>query len=361
MAPDSLTNTKVEDFYTVLTQHIEAQEFTQAVEMVLSLHNLADQSGILSRLTDALADILANTRSTARDRALIHALDLTRDLALALARTLALVRDLVFSPDRALVLETDLDLASDLIRGLNRDLTHSRAFDRSLDRALTYLRAISMILRRLFEPHGEEILPAIEENSETIRLLGIGILTPETLSTQLAPYLQAINDFQIIVTELENDSPHPVRLRSISQNSPTDINLDGASETIKTIKEDIIPWRKEHAQHLAQIEIGQKELEKEQAEVSVLEARAKARQSQKYNELELDKKRAEIERMRLKNEKMRLDIQKEQIELAISVIEKLAPSLPETERLAYVMKILKPLQLLVHSPLEIDSSTSPNA
>jgi hypothetical protein len=90
----------------------------------------------------------------------------------------------------------------------------------------------------------------------------------------------------------------------------------------------------------------------------ILEKRARAAkdkaEAQKIS-TEAEKQRAETEALKLENEKTRLELQHAKIQLALDVLAQVAPNLPETERIAYIVKLLPPLDIIVSTELEIAS------
>lgn len=174
-------------------------------------------------------------------------------------------------------------------------------------------------------------------------------LTPEYLKTQIIPYLQAIFEFQYVIDEINDRSPHDIRLVSISQNSPVSISLEGATEAIKLIKESVIPWRRKHAEMLAALVESEKlaEIEIRKAEIKEKHARAEKESA------EAAKQRAEVERMNIENEKLRLKLYRAKIQLGIEILTQISPTLSETERVSFLIRLLPSLDTLTSSELTL--------
>jgi len=97
------------------------------------------------------------------------------------------------------------------------------------------------------------------------------------------------------------------------------------------------------------------ELEK-QADIENKKAEILEKRVHVENErVETTKKRDEAEKLKLENEKLRLDLQRAKVQLAIEVLNKIAPNLSETDRISYIVRLLPPLDLLIFSELEITS------
>jgi hypothetical protein len=63
----------------------------------------------------------------------------------------------------------------------------------------------------------------------------------------------------------------------------------------------------------------------------------------------------DLRKKRIENDKAQLELYKAKIELGVAIIEQYAPELSEQERLMYIHKLLKPLNVLGESRLEIES------
>ncbi|MEN3335469.1 MAG: hypothetical protein V7641_4834 [Blastocatellia bacterium] len=181
-------------------------------------------------------------------------------------------------------------------------------------------------------------------------------LTPAYLSSTVSPYLNAIADFQHIISEINGENPHQIRVREIKQASPISVNLTGVGQAIQIIKDTVIPWRRKHAEKMANLAEREKLVEIENRKADILEKKARAakdRAEAKRIASDEAKQREETEKMKLENDKIRLEIHLAKIQLAMDVIAKVSPDLPEPEKIAYVVKLLAPLDTLVSSEIEI--------
>jgi hypothetical protein len=172
----------------------------------------------------------------------------------------------------------------------------------------------------------------------------VGPLTTTTLREEVAPYLGALDDLEMTIAGLKFPEfgvglrDFALTVRHITQRSPVEINLRGAGDAIKTLKEDIVPWRREHAQRIAEL----KELEAE---------------------MELDRKRLEdtaefreayerLKRQRLENEKLQLELNRDKLQLALDIVTKLRPELSDMDKLTYAFQILPSIDTLTMSIME---------
>lgn len=220
------------------------------------------------------------------------------------------------------------------------------------------LPEIAKGLRELVKDYPAEILPD-KNKLKRIRLISqTNIqLSSYTLELNIVPYLKAITKLQELINEiLERHEPSPIVIKSISQNSPVTIGITGAVEATQLIQENLIVWKKQHAQAMAKLLETDKMIEIEIKRAEVLQTRASASKER----AEADRIRAEInllneqvEKMRLENEKLRIEVKKEKIDLAIDILKKLYPNLDEQNRIDYLMKLLPIIDTLVGNELEL--------
>jgi uncharacterized protein YjbI with pentapeptide repeats len=181
-------------------------------------------------------------------------------------------------------------------------------------------------------------------------------LTPDFLSTCLSPYLNAVADIQFAIDEAQGNIHNEVTINLISQNSPISVSLEGADKAIQQIQDVVVPWRRKHQKALSRLKERGIEAEIGIKKSEMLERQAKATKDNAEAEkvsAEAAKLRAEAEKISLENEKLRLDLQRGKIELVLEVLERVSPNLSETDKIAYVTKLLVPLEVIISSELEI--------
>jgi hypothetical protein len=123
-------------------------------------------------------------------------------------------------------------------------------------------------------------------------------LTPDYLLTDIAPWIKALVDLQIVFNGFQNKENQEIRILSITQKSPPNISINAGAEAIRAIQEDIIPWRRKHAQAMADIEEknGYYNLELQRAEI--LEKRAIAEKTR----MDARKTYEETRRLKIEND-----------------------------------------------------------
>jgi hypothetical protein len=234
--------------------------------------------------------------------------------------------------------------------------SHYAAALEILDRA-SKLDPLSPSGRRLFD----EAMKKFESSKKNLVFTkftltssnpGVTELTPEYLADTVNPYLLAVVELQDVIDELHGRKTHAVIIKELSQNSPISVGLDGASEAIQTINDMVVPWRRKHAQTMARLTEQEKLVEIESKKAEVLEKRAHAEKER----LELAKQREETEKLRLENDKLRIELHRAKVQLALEILNSIAPHFSEAEKIAYLVKLLPPLEVIAISELEISSA-----
>ena len=176
-----------------------------------------------------------------------------------------------------------------------------------------------------------------------------GHLTPTYLESIIMPFITAIEDLQHIINEVKGEYKTEVLVRHIQQHSPVSVSMDGAAEAMQLFQETVVPWRRKHAEIMAQLAEREKLVDIEAKKAEVLASRATTEKMK----IEAEKQRQEVEKMKLENEKLRLSLAREKIQLALEMLAVISPELNEVDKIQYAMKLLGLLDVLTQSPLEI--------
>jgi hypothetical protein len=106
------------------------------------------------------------------------------------------------------------------------------------------------------------VFAPIEGRSDLLRFEISNNLNPEFLASAVIPYIDALAKIQRAINlNLESlNLNEEVVVRFISQQSEVKIGLEGVAETIDTLREGYIPWRREHAIRIADLKIQEAEL-----------------------------------------------------------------------------------------------------
>lgn len=181
-------------------------------------------------------------------------------------------------------------------------------------------------------------------------------LTPSYLSREVIPYLDSIANIQRIIDEISGRPISEVRVKMISQTSPISVSMEGASQAIELVRDTVTPWRRRHTQEMARLSEAEKQAEIESKKAEILEKRARAQKDRAKAEriaAEVAQQHEMAEKARLENEKLRLDLQREKIQLAMDILAQVAPNLSEKEKIAYIIRLLPPVERLALSELSV--------
>src|SRR5262245_52971538 len=228
------------------------------------------------------------------------------------------------------------------------------------DRSLTpeQARALDYMYRIAYDElstKANESKPSIAKYT-TFEIECEDALTPSFLLATLGPFLQAIADIQYSIDESQRNKRSKVLIKAITQQSPITITMEGAAKAVEIVGNLVIPFRRKHQKKLALLQEQEKKAEIGNRKAEILEKQAKAakdRAEAKKVAAEAAKQHAEAERALLENEKVRIELHRAKIQLALEILSQVAPSLTETEKIAYVIKLLPPLEILVSSELEL--------
>lgn len=180
-------------------------------------------------------------------------------------------------------------------------------------------------------------------------------LTPQFLSAALSPYLEAVAVIQQVSNDVMQWPPRGVVIKSISRQSPIDVSLSGAADAITALKEEIIPWRKKHAQELAELQATHVRAEIRKKEAEELELRARSERERAESEkirAEAAKVREEARQLQLDNEARGLELQRAKINLALELVSKMRPDLSQIDKYIYAMRLLPAIDTLATSEIE---------
>jgi hypothetical protein len=129
------------------------------------------------------------------------------------------------------------------------------------------------------------------------------------LRSEIVPAIEALEQIQEVASS--DGVSADVEIYTISKSSDLKVSVSGIAKAIEVVDERFTPWKREHAQYMAQLEREEKELE-------LRKLRAEAREAERnivdlgldrrYRELELRREEAKVEREVLENEALRLKL-----------------------------------------------------
>lgn len=184
------------------------------------------------------------------------------------------------------------------------------------------------------------------------------IITPNILISDIGKYLLALEQIQNIIDDIREEPREVVKIIELSQNSPISISLEGAAEAAEIIRDSVTPWRKEHEKQMLLLEQQEKiaNIEVQKAEVLEMRSRAQMNRSEANkmtSDIEHVKAEVEIERLKLENKKLHLEIEESRINLALKIIDRMASELSDSQKIYFVLQLLKPLEVITMSSLEL--------
>lgn len=208
-------------------------------------------------------------------------------------------------------------------------------------------RDIEDLERAVRQSLGDEVSPSVPKRVfkyPKIRLISIDqdfVLTQDTLSHTIIPFVDALQETQWIIDSICNKPLTTTKIQTISQNSPVGVALEGVADAIKLFIDVVVPWRREHAKQMAEYEEQLKLLQIEKDRAEVLETRARIR-----------RERSELERIEA-------EITEKRISLALKVLKHLPGDYSEVQRHYYIDQLLEPLGVLTSTPLLIEVPQQP--
>lgn len=205
----------------------------------------------------------------------------------------------------------------------------------------TVLNTIIIVKAVLFRLGGLPKLLVSDIKITRIILTELDTLSPNTLLTAIVPFIQALADLQQAIDKTLHRPTLTPRIRSISQNSPVQIQFEDFEEdTIKTI-EGLHRTRKEHLELMKLIEI----LQAIETELSYLKGK-RTKQDEKVESRQL--RINELKRNRLSLE-MELD---EQLTKIVSEqIRELLPNISPLELVQTIPLWKKSIRTIVRSSI----------
>lgn len=152
-------------------------------------------------------------------------------------------------------------------------------------------------------------------------------LTPRELTNTVGPLLVALTDIQHIVSTVQGRPQPEASVKSISvlANNSLQVKLEGVSEALKLVREQVMPWKTDNATLIAQFQGG-----------------GPMAPTRSLSDDERDQ-----------NEERRNSFRSVESHLAKSLVERLAPHSPESEKAEHAEKLVMPLETIILSGLVI--------
>jgi tetratricopeptide (TPR) repeat protein len=199
------------------------------------------------------------------------------------------------------------------------------------------------------------VLRSSMQNQADVRTISIKdpherALTPGHLTTSLGPFLSSIDKVQQVINVLHGREPGEIQVLVMSGYSPLSVSVQGGAEAIEAVKGVVIPWQREHAKTMTRLQEQEKQIGIELRKAEILEKLGQAA----IDRIEARKQLENVANMKLEHEKTRLELQRAKIQLTLDFMDHLAPNLPETEKITYLIQLLPSLDFLIASELEFE-------
>ena len=310
------------------------------------------------RITIILIDVLSLNMTLARDldldrankqvSALVHDLELLRDVDLDLAHSLALDRDLDLERartlDRALTraLERAVFRVQDMVDDVTLDVALELALDLEIARARVRDLALDLDLDLDFSQNLDCHLMALDSRDGDLT----AGLTPAYLLHTAAPYIAALSDLQQVLYKVAGQASQSIKVLSLEPGS-LNVTLAGADVVIEKVQGLIVPWRDEHSEALNALDELHKRADIKAKRTDILSNKNDSDETQG----KIDIIMVETKRLRVEAEQMNTIIHHARIELALQILDEVNSNLSEPERLDYTMQLLPSLKMITDSPL----------
>jgi len=201
-------------------------------------------------------------------------------------------------------------------------------------------------------------------NSSKLSLHGLGDPTPDSICKYVVPYLNGLIDLQRSLALLEGKGFVYPYLKSISHENPITVELQGITDALKLIRNEIVPWRRKHAKELAALDLERKRIENVERKIAAQQDKARievaikglpleAEIASERDLLELRKLKAEVEALEIENERKRVSML---IELGDRILRSSILHLTDEQRTAMLPHVIKALIVPATGPLSIDNT-----
>jgi tetratricopeptide (TPR) repeat protein len=221
-------------------------------------------------------------------------------------------------------------------------------------------------------------------NSKTQRLKFVSPennLTNEYLMTVVLPYMQALEDLQRALDQLQGNPSRPWSIHSIVRGS-IGVNFDGGAEIVQWVRDTFEKWRLAHAKKMARLKekeletsvaVAQLGLDVQRSQSAVEMRKADAETSKSAAEAEhirletqrriqdsehaLALRREEVKQAQLTTQRMKFELERDKYQLALEFVRNHNAGLPEPELFAYVAKVKGSIDTMLDTGAQLDDAS----
>jgi hypothetical protein len=222
-----------------------------------------------------------------------------------------------------------IDLPKDISRSLGTPLTVAHLWSRNAaERLLGRSRlaaaeriAVSPPYRKLDLQPNEEVQAVVTLESP----YGPTSLPPLTvgfIESAFLPFLAGIDILNRALQRAHGSDATPLTLVSLRQRTPVEVNLEGvARETLEILRDDLVPWRKDHNKKMAALDAREREAEAA------------------WKEAQTEEAREAVEAKRIENARARFQLGSEKLDYALGLAARLAPNATPGEQMQLALQI----------------------
>ncbi len=180
------------------------------------------------------------------------------------------------------------------------------------------------------EMHGKVVIAIFLQNEKEPDQT----LSPEYLTNKILPYVNDVMSFQHAIDKIAGRRYRKAKIISITQKSPIKVEIVGVPDALKWISEIIIPSKRKHAQNMARLKEERYEITNELIRARVTE------------------KRANVDSVRIGNERAQIELCNYLVDLALDIVDKIAPQHSVNEKIDDVEKLLPIIRALISSEVQ---------
>ncbi len=184
------------------------------------------------------------------------------------------------------------------------------------------------------------------------------LIDPVPADVMLKQAYAVVSVLQVIQHTIDDICKKPrsiVYIRKLSQESPINLDINGVSSAFKVLRDELVPWRREHQKVIAELDQLEKLLDIQVKEAEVAEAKAAAEtRSSEARKMNAETARIleEAKSLRLQNDEKRLEHQIQTLQTAMDIVHGYAPNLEPQEALAYAMRLFPAFETIVTLPID---------
>ena len=188
-------------------------------------------------------------------------------------------------------------------------------------------------------------------------------ITTRALGEQILPAIGAIQELQSVASEARGE-PYQGRIISISVGSAPKITMSGVRQAIEVFLELLIPWKRQHAQHMQELDAEKRaiEIEREKAELQRFSMETERYAVDSEHHFREMAREEELARREHAYRQMRMKLEMSKLDLRDSILHQLAGhnrDLPPHESQVLLQRISAIVSQMENNPIEFERPITP--